>query len=138
MIVLEHIAVINNASQPPTSATQSPLPTTANDLPNDAAPKSSYSAFILSKNATQIPAKLIAKIQTLQFVDMQELLPDDIALAETWAFTTYIAVLSQARPDLTVSCPAYMRNILQEANRIGNDGWHTYDYVFRSQVAVDS
>ena len=56
----------------------------------------------------------------------------------TWAFTTYIAVLSQARPDLTVSCPAYMRNILQEASRIGNEEWHTYDYAFRSQVVVDS
>ena len=55
----------------------------------------------------------------------------------SWAFTTYIAILSQAHPELTISRLAYMRNILREASRLGGQGWRTYDYVFRSQAAVD-
>ncbi len=39
-------------------------------------------AFILSRNSTNVPAKLVAKITSLQFVDMRELLPDNIALSE--------------------------------------------------------
>ena len=108
----------------------------------------------------------MAKVQSLQFIEMRELLPDNIALLErlaalpstsalshsqhhtpqrevssllTWvcAFTTYIAIMAEVRPDLLKSRLAYMRNIVREASRFGGDGWKTYDYVFRSQAAVD-
>ena len=38
--------------------------------------------FIFSKASTPIPAKLVAKIQALHFIDTRELLPDNIALME--------------------------------------------------------
>ena len=56
----------------------------------------------------------------------------------SWDFTTYIPVLAHTRSDLTVSRLAYMRNILREANRVGDEGWRTYDYEFCSQAAVDA
>ena len=117
--------------------------------------------FILSKASTPIPGKLVAKIH---FIDMRELLPDNIALMErlevfpahvgqaprqkgtqrevasirSWvcAFTTYVAILSEARPDLTKGRLAYLRNIVREAGRFGVDGWRTYNYAFRSQAAA--
>ncbi len=96
---------------------------------------------------------------------MRELLPDNIALAErltalpqhhprqgeghpaqrevssltSWvcAFSTYVAVLSLAEPELIVSRLAYMRNQVREANQFGGEGWRTYDYVFLSQAAAE-
>ena len=55
-----------------------------------------------------------------------------------YAFATYIAVLSQSHPELVVGRLAYMRNVFWEATRFGDDGWRTYDYVFRSQSAADT
>ena len=129
-------------------------------------PPTSTPSFVLSKASAPIPGKLVAKVQSLQFIEMRELLPDDIALLErlaalpntsalshgqrhtpqrevssllTWvcAFTTDIAIMAEMRPDLIKSRLAYMCNIVREASRFGGDGWKTYDYVFRSQAAVD-
>lgn len=97
---------------------------------------------------------------------MRELLPDNIALADrlatlpsntrafdsrptaqreipsivTWccAFSTYVAILSQAHPELVVSRLAYMGNLMKEASRFGGEGWRTYDHIFRSQAAADT
>ena len=55
----------------PTLATTKPLPTKPISQP-----------FILSRNSTSFPAKLVAKITSLQFLDMQELLLNNVALAE--------------------------------------------------------
>ena len=146
------------------SATESPLPS-ASPVPSSTKAMQ-HQPFILSKASPPVPGKLVSKIQSLQFVDMRELLPDNMALLErlsalpqgtaahtatsspkqrdipsltTWtcAFTTYVAVLAEARPDLTKSRLAYMRNIVREAGRFGGDGWKTYDYIFRSQAAAD-
>ena len=129
-------------------------------------PPTSTPSFVLSKASAPIPGKLVAKVQSLQFIEMRELLPDNITLLErlaalpntsalshskrctpqrevssllTWvcAFTTYIAIMAEVRPNLIKSRLAYMRNIVREASRFGGDGWKTHDYVFRSQVAVD-
>ena len=163
---LGHVAIISadDVTVPPPAPV---LPTLTSTEPPPTKPISR--PFILSRNSTPVPAKLVAKIASLQFVDMRELLPDNIALAErlaalpqhlqvvrannpqldsqrevasiaswSWAFTTYVAIISQAHPNLTISRLAYMRNILREANRLGGSGWRTYDYVFRSQAAVDT
>ena len=160
-------------SQPPVappalSPPASMPPEVVNPLTSPDPPaKPSVAPFLLSKSSPPVPGKLVARIQALQFVEMRELLPDNIALAErmvtlpqqsfirspgfqvvqrevasinSWAcaFATYIAILSVAHPSLVVSRLAYMRNIIREASRFGGDGWRTYDYVFRSQAAADS
>ena len=111
-------------------------------------PAASSLPFLLAKNCCPIPGKLVAKIQALQFVDMRELLPDNIALSErlatlpqtmqlaraqqhsigqrevssitSWAcaFVTYIAIVAQARPELVIGRLAYLCNIMREAYRV--------------------
>ena len=40
------------------------------------------SAFKLSSSFTPVPAKLVKRIQAMEFAEMRELLPDNIAFAE--------------------------------------------------------
>ena len=119
-----------------------------------------------SKNTTiqggkqPIPAKIVRRIQALEFMDMRELLPDNIALAErlaglppglappkppgereiggdgalvTWvsSFATYVAIVAQAHPGRVADMLAYMRLIIREASKFGGKGWLTYDAVFQ-------
>ena len=75
-------------------------------------PESQATALKVANSIAPIPAKLVKKIQALEFVDMRELLPDNIALTErlealpsglalvTWvsSFATYIAIIAEAHP----------------------------------------
>lgn len=113
--------------------------------------------FQLASSFAPIPGKLTRRIQALEFVEMRELLPDSLVLAErletlparltpakspeqrevgsllTWvsSFATYIAVVAQAHPDRVADMLAYMRLIIREARKYGGNGWLTYDMVFR-------
>jgi hypothetical protein len=88
---------------------------------------------------------------------MQDLLPDNIALAErlealpthrspakapetrevgalaTWAtaFSTYIAIVAAAHPGCVRDMLAYMHLLVREAQKYGGTGWITYDQVFQ-------
>ena len=62
-----------------------PLDTSATPLPSTPLPSSSSPAFVLSKASAPIPGKLVAKVKSLQFVEMRDLLPDNIALLERLA-----------------------------------------------------
>ena len=90
---------------------------------------------------------------------MRELLPDNIALAErlvtlppgpppkppgereiggvralaTWvsSFATYVAIMAQAHPERVADTLAYLCLVVHEANKLGGNGWLTYDGVFR-------
>ena len=163
--LLAHIPLIRPPGEahllpvaPPPAAI--PLDTSATPLPSTPLPSSSSPAFVLSKASAPIPGKLVAKVKSLQFVENEgsparqhslareachnpqhgRLTPQrEVSSLLTWecAFTTYIAILAEARPDLVKSRLAYLRNIVREASRFGGDGWKTYNYVFRSQAAVD-
>ena len=114
--------------------------------------------FCLASSLPPVPAKLVKRIQALEFVEMRELLPDNMALAErlealpirtgqpakqaeqrevgsliTWvsSFTTYVAVVAEAHPERVRDMLAYMRLIVREAHKHGGQGWLTYDAVFR-------
>ncbi len=117
--------------------------------------------FRLASSFPPIPGKLAQRIQALEFVEMRELLPDNVALAErlealpTWvqptkhpeqrevgslliwvsSFATYVAVVAQAHPDRVTDMLAYMRLIVREARKYGGNGWLTYDTVFRRNQA---
>ncbi len=96
---------------------------------------------------------LVRRIQAMEFVEMKELLPDNLALAErlealpvrlgqpakpaeqreigsliTWvsSFTTYVAIMAEAQPGQVRDMLAYMRLILREAYKHGGHGWLTY------------
>ena len=116
-----------------------------------------HSSFSLAPCFPPIPSKTVRKIQALEFVELRELLPDNISLTErleslphrpwslrdpvareisslpTWmsAFATYIAIVSEAHPYRVRDMCAYMRLIVQEAQKFGGTGWLTYDTIFR-------
>lgn len=115
--------------------------------------------FSLASSFPPIPCKLALKIQSLQFVEMRELLPDNLTIAEdalsrppdqrpkqrevssilSWvsAFATYIAVTAEAHPDRVKDMLAYLRIIVKEAARSNNKGWLNYDRIFRQNAVSD-
>ena len=116
--------------------------------------------FQLASSFAPIPGKLTRRIQALEFVEMRELLPDNLVLAErletllarltpakspeqqevgsllTWVSS--IAVVAQAHPDRVADMLAYMRLIIREARKYGGNGWLTYDMVFRGNYEKKS
>ena len=122
-------------------------------------------AFSLSPATEPFPQKLVAKILSGQFVDMREMLTDNISLLQqleimggqtapglpgvlrprlrevntlaTWiyCFLAYVAIRS---PDPHVrDWLAYARLVVREAQRHGGNGFLDYDRVFRQQAALD-
>ena len=102
------------------------------------------------------------KILDGQFVDMAELLPDNIELLRreaavprsssdskvrlrqiasitAWAqcFATFVAIRAQAAPATVLALLAYMRLLIREAARHPGLGWLSYDSFFRQQAAAD-
>ena len=129
-----------------------PLFPTGTDLP----PSLSLPPFHLADCFPLVPTKLVQHICSLEFVEMRDLLPDNIALAKrlealptcpdirsteqreissllTWVscFSTYIAVLAESNLGRVVDLLVYMRIIIREAHKHGGHGWMTYDTVFR-------
>ena len=101
--------------------------------------------FSFASSFPLIPGKLVHNIQSLEFIEMRDLLPDNIALAKrlealpthwapfktpetrevgalsTWvsAFCTYVAVVAAAHPGRVRYMLAYMRLIVREAQKYG-------------------
>ena len=113
--------------------------------------------FHLASSFAPIPAKLVKRIQNLEYVDLRELLPDNIALSEkhhalttpatqsvtpeqreitklvTWVscFSTYVAIAAQKHPERTRDMMAYMRLMVRNGYKHGGMGWLKYDCIFR-------
>ena len=145
------------------------VPTTSHVTPVSyppAAPLPATSAgLILSPAAAPFPQKLVDKVRSGQFLEMRDLLADNISLVqqlETMQATSHIAMVGPTRPRLrepttlstwlycflayaaiATSDPktrdqfAYARLIIREALRHGNSGWLDYDRSFRQQAAAD-
>ena len=115
--------------------------------------------FKVANTIAPIPARLVQLIQALEYVEMRELLPDNIALAEmlvalpqglaphkppgereigrdralaTWVslFATYVAIVATAHSERVGDMLAYLHLVVWEASKFGGDGWLTYDAVF--------
>ena len=122
--------------------------------------KEAAEQFKVANSISPIPAKLVKRIRALEFVEMRELLPDNIAMTErlaalpsgiahnkppsereiggdraliTWvsSFSTYVAIVAESHPERVVDMLAYMRLLIREASKFGGAGWLTYDSVFR-------
>ena len=147
------ILTIPSTSRPTTAVTLVMAPAISASRADTGRPP----AFSLASSFPPVPAKLVSRIQGLEFVEMRELLPDNIALSEclealpgaarfsntpqreiasisTWtcAFATYVAIVSQAHPNRARDMLAYMRLVVREAQTYGTGvGWLTYDSVYR-------
>lgn len=118
---------------------------------------------VISPALPPIPGKLVAKITSGAFVEMRELLPDNLTLRRTmeiqdefsatpqtikpplrevqsltsWVccMATYFAVLAAAG-ELRPDHLAYLRLIVHEATKYKGDGWRAYDATFRQNMAA--
>ena len=123
--------------------------------------------LILSPTMEPIPSKMVQRIQSGQFVEMRELLPDNVALCQhlesMHGHLPFHSLSGHTRPRFReISTPLswincfltylavrtqdtatrdqlmYSRLVLQEAARHGGMGWIEYDRVFRKQAALNS
>ena len=121
---------------------------------------SAESAFILSEALPVVPVKLVKRIHKAEYVDMAELLKDnmeaerrrmlsDSAFPPThftnrpvwreipdmlsWlqCFSLYTAVVASKYPE---KAKAYQATLIGEARRWGGRGWLLYDSAFHQQI----
>ena len=123
------------------------------------------SPFTLGEGLPPVPAKLVSKIRKGEYVDMAELLRDNMELERrrdlrsaassalglipptsrrevpdllSWiqCFGMYAAVLSNSYPNKVQQLYAYQTMIVREARRCGEKRWLAYDQMFRQQAAI--
>lgn len=124
------------------------------------------SGVILSSALQPIPARLVRRIVSGEFVEMRELLSDNLALHDqleavhgpllsmstpgslrarmrevpsltSWVYCFAAYMAVRTTDPLTRDMLAYCRLIIREALRHGGSGWQDYDRSFRSQAAID-
>ena len=129
----------------------------------DISPSTSSQPMVLSSTLPPIATKLVAKIQSGQFVAMKELLADNMSLCqqvEAWpaqhVFTgaakprlrdvhsplnwvsCFLAYAEVRTPDPgTRKLLTYGRLVVREAQRHSGQGWLDYDKIFRQHAALD-
>ena len=150
--------------QVPSPATGATTPSSLPATSKKAVPPPLQQPFVLSDSLALVPPKLVAKIQRLEFVDMAELLRDNLEAQRrvageqsssqagqsrsrrreipdllSWVscFGTYMAVLTSKYPEMIKQLLAYQTLMVREARRCGGNGWLAYDTYFRQQVAED-
>ena len=121
-----------------------------------------HQPFVFSQGFPPVPAKLVGKILRLEFVDMAELLRDNIEAERrrgshvesasnpkrprrevpdilSWlqCFGIYISVTASKFPERVPHMLAYQTTLVREARRCGGSGWLAYDTAFRQQAAAD-
>ena len=122
-------------------------------------PEQECRPFILSEALPVLPAKLVRRILRGEYIDMAELLKDNMeverrrALSEaeegrarvnrrevpdllSWlqCFSLYAAVVGSRFPDKVQDLWAYQATIIAEHRRCGGRGWRLYDAGFRQQI----
>ena len=119
-------------------------------------------SLILSSALPPIPAKVVERIRAGSFVDLKEMLPDNVALLRrlqetnvntqvtsgagsrmrdirdplTWASSYMAFVAARSNQAETRELLAYGMLILQLARKHGGLGWVAYDSQFRQQAAA--
>ncbi len=130
-------------------------------------PHSSRFGMILSPASSPIPFRLVQRIQSGEFVEMRDLMADNISLhtqledlhgagslastpigfrprlrevtsLSSWMFCFATYMAVRTRDPTTRDMLAYCRLIIREALRHGGNTWQDYDRAFRRQAAIDS
>ena len=123
-------------------------------------------SLILTPTIDPMPPKLVQRIRSGQFVELKELLPDNMALQQqletiqghtslpllppslkprfreittpvSWAVCFLTYAAVRTQDIATRVHLVYARLVLQEALRHGGYGWLDYDRLFRRQAVVD-
>ena len=122
--------------------------------------------FILSEGLPPVPHKLVLRILRGEYIDMAELLRDNLEaqrrsssqqtsssssdpsssrsrrevpdlLSWVQCFGTYVAIVTSKKPEKMRQLLAYQTLIVREARRCGGKGWLAYDSYFRQQAVGD-
>ena len=122
--------------------------------------------MILSSALQPIPARLVRRIVAGEFVEMRDLLTDNVALHDqleavqgplltpstpgalrarlrevpsliSWVYCFTAYIKVRTQDETTRDMLSYCRLIIREALRHGGQGWQDYDRSFRSQAAID-
>lgn len=126
-------------------------------------PPTTAQPFILSECLPPVPAKLVAKIIKGDYVEMAELLRDNIEMERRGAavdtsacsgtnrlqrrevpdflswlqcFGTYASIVGNHKPKKIRQLLAYQTIMIREARRCGGSGWQGYDAMFRQMAAT--
>lgn len=178
---LVSVPVISGARQPPPSSLvwshqYQPIVSWSGGSPTlavseDEGPRrnvtlASAAGLSLSPATEPFSPKLVDRIQSGQFVDMRDLLTDNISLMTqlesvavqpsmaalpgllrprlrevasitSWMYCYLAYVAIRSEDQATRDMLAYGRLIIREAQRHGGQGWLDYDRVFRQQAALD-
>lgn len=126
-----------------------------------------HEGLILSSALQPIPGRLVRRIRSGEFVEMRDLLSDNVALHEqlesiqgplisavtpaglrprvrevpsliSWVFCYLAYVAVRTNDEPTRDLITYCRLIIREALRHGGQGWQEYDRSFRAQAAIDT
>ena len=118
--------------------------------------------FLLSEGLPPVPAKLVGRIIKGDFIDMAELLRDNLEAQQrggwqeipsstasglsrqrrkvpdllSWVqcFGIYTAVVASRYPERIQKLLAYQTLMVREVRRCGGKGWLSYDSYFRQQM----
>ena len=163
---------ISSVAVPMPTHSWSSLPTLPTALPLQApvipTPDMAFRrGLILSPAADPIPHRLVHRIQSGDFVEMRDLLVDNVALHDqledlhgsaplaatplpfrprlrevpslhSWMYCFAAYVAVRSSDPVTRELLAYSRLIIREALRHGGNGWQEYDRSFCRQAAIDS
>ena len=157
---LEHVALMDVGARAAADL-EAPLSFPILDVPTGCGALQS-SWFSLGEAFPPIPEKLVRRSQSLDYVDLAELLPENMELQRladtesrhgsgqrqprqgnslmTWVqcFVTYAAVVAEAHPNRMRDLMVHLRMIVREAQRHGGDGWRSYDVLLRKIAAANS
>lgn len=154
--------------QPPATTTNTntpPLPLLQPTQSTTLTTPATQPGLVLSPAVEPFPRKIIDKVRSGQFIDMKELLADNITLVQQleavqsyaplptvgpsrprlrevtslslwcYCFLGYMAILTS--DPSTRDQLAYAHLVIKETLRHGGTGWMDYDRAFRQQATVD-
>ena len=123
-------------------------------------PSSESPPFNLGEGLPTVPAKVVRKIERGEYIDMAELLRDNIEadrrregrelpggeakrlrrevpdlLSWVQCFSMFSGVVARQHPERTKELFAYLTMVVREARRCGGSGWREYDAMFRQLAA---
>ena len=154
------------ASKAPTAEAAATKPQPGSSKKEEEGKKADPTPFLMGEGLFPVPAKIVAKIQRGEFVDMAELLRDNLEVERrkasgtpglgqcgnhstkqrrevpdlhSWiqCFGVYACVMAAKYPEKTQQLLAYQTVIVREARRCGGNGWQSYDAMFRQQAAFN-
>ena len=162
--LLSHISTIT-PSAPAIGIPNVTVPTATSVATTSAIAASSQDttqAVFIGQGLPPVPKKLASKIESGEFVDMSELLPDRLGCSRTltpedksggtkskkravanileWikCFSVYIAIIAQKNPDRVPDLLGYQSLIIDASIQYDGDGWVGYDRWFRLNAAANS